>query len=375
MTGQSPKFNIAQMIQEVVNTNLKVLQEQVANLSNKVRALREPIAPPQQPPQHPVNTTTEGITTPTNTPPEAPREPELPQAHIRMKLLPNPLKFSGKRREYPAWSQQMRDKLVFDAHFFNSNNELWYLVNDCLDVSPKLLVTTFYTTAGPENNWNPMAFMEYLDRQYKDHDAAKKAASSLRTLRQRDGESFVSFLPKFERLVAEAGGSSWDDQVKISFLEGAINSQLVRTLVTVALPVDYIGWLRIVQEIAWKIERLKKQPIKDRHQRRNRNPPVNQKDPNGDVKIGGVNRTTDRRKKGSAASRRRGSSKDRSDDNNKEVREETRRCFQCNKTDHLRANCPRKKKKRVAKVVIIPVESSDEAATSQSEDIEDSGNE
>lgn len=373
MTEQNPETDIARMIQEAINESMKILQEQVVNLSNEVRSLKEPAAPSLQPPQPPANTTTGGTIIPTDTPPEPPREP--PREPVRSKPLPNPPKFSGKRREYPAWSQQMRDKLVFDAHFYNSSNELWYLVNDCLDVAPKQIVSTFYATAGPESNWNPMAFMDYLDRQYKDHDAAKKAAASLRTLRQREGESFVSFLPKFERLVAEASGSNWDDRVKISFLEGAINSQLVRTLVTVALPVDYIGWLRIVQEIAWKLERLEKQPTRDKHQRRNRDPPANQKDPDGDVKMGGVNRTTDRHKKGNTVTHRRGSSAARSDDDDEKAREETRRCFRCNKTGHIRANCPRKKKKKVAKVAIAPVESSEEATTSQSEDHDDSGNE
>ncbi|KAL6401005.1 hypothetical protein AUP68_16727 [Ilyonectria robusta] len=38
----------------------------------------------------------------------------------KQKPLPDPLKFSGIWKEYPSWAQQIKNKLLLDAIFFDT---------------------------------------------------------------------------------------------------------------------------------------------------------------------------------------------------------------------------------------------------------------
>ena len=197
--------------------------------------------------------------------PRSPVVPPMPEPYVgpgrtpffRSKPLPSPPKFSGKRNEYAAWSQQMRDKIRLDEHFFAGWPEIWYLIYSCLDTQPQQVVATFYQAGGPGGSREPAAFMEYLDRTYADQNIQARAAASLRTLRQRDDQALAQFLRRFEKTIAQAGGTHWPDNAKITFLEGALNPQLRSCLVSASLPTDYNGWVSRAQEVAGRLEGLK----------------------------------------------------------------------------------------------------------------------
>ena len=89
-------------------------------------------------------------------------------AEGRRKPLPDPPKFTGKRKEYAAWSQQMRNKIRLDKRFFGGNEDIWYYINARLDYGPQQVVATFYAAGGPGGLYNPQEFLGYLDQIYKD---------------------------------------------------------------------------------------------------------------------------------------------------------------------------------------------------------------
>ena len=47
---------------------------------------------------------------------------------------------------------------------------------------------------------------------------------------QGDKESFVSFLPKFEKELADADGAGWTAVVKISYFKKAFNGEMWKEL-------------------------------------------------------------------------------------------------------------------------------------------------
>ena len=100
----------------------------------------------------------------------------------------------------------MRDKIVIDRALYENDAALWYLINSCLDTALRQVVATFYAAGGPEGRRNPNAFMMYLDRTYKDRNLEAKATAKLRTLYQSEEQSFAAFLPRFDRVLLEAGG-------------------------------------------------------------------------------------------------------------------------------------------------------------------------
>jgi zinc knuckle protein len=263
--------------------------------------------------------------------------PPSSQLTSRRKPLPTPPKFSGKRSEYAAWAQQMRDKINIDGPLYESDAALWYLINACLDTAPRQVVATFYAAGGPGGERKPAAFMQYLDRTYKDHNVKAKATASLRALHQPDEQAFASFLPKFERIMSEAGGEVWPDETKIAFLEGALNNRLKNSLVTISLPSEYFGWIERVQEVAWKVEKagtqrnynnaaVDRQPHKEHKESKER-------DTDGDVKMTGVNAARANRKR-----------YDSDASSGAEEVKETRKCFSCGKPGHLIRDCRSKKK-------------------------------
>lgn len=303
---------VDQRIHEVVNTALGPLQNSLNAVLQHLNS-RENEVPPRTPAEEP------------------PAQPVNPTFLSNRKPLPNPGKFSGKRGEYPSWSQLMRDKIAIDRDFFPSNQAIWYLINSCLDTAPQQVVATFYASRGPDCNYNPDTFLSFLDRSYLDHNIADRATAQLRNLIQREDQSFNHFLPRFERLVAEAGGATWEDKVKIAFLEGALNKQLRQSLVAVQLPRAYNEYLTVIQDVSWKLERLNG-PNASRF-KRNRGAPVPKlRDAEGDTPMGGINQLAhpQRRRNEQGAPKK-----------------ETRTCWNCGKVGHIAFRCPQKKSPQI----------------------------
>ncbi|KAK2728980.1 pol-like protein, partial [Colletotrichum kahawae] len=287
---------------------------------------------------------------------QAPNNDTVRVAEGRRKPLPDPPKFTGRRKDYPAWSQQMRDKITLDARLMGGNAEVWYYINARLEVDPQKVVATFYSAGGPGGKREPSEFMRYLDRTYKDPSATSRAAAELRTIRQRDDQSLASFLPRYERILSEAGGASWADQAKITLLEGALSTQLHRALVTVDLPVNnYHGWLMRVQDVAARLERLLAATRRSSSYRP-RAPYVSRHcDDDRDMVMTGVSRA--RTKKGALEpQRRRRYSSSSESEGSERPQKDSCRCYNCNQIGHIAAWCLRqkhlspKKAKKVKKV-------------------------
>lgn len=308
-------------LQIQVATLTTQMEQQQAAITQLLQALQErqqPVRPHLVPPP---GTTATSSPVPTPVPSPSPAEAigggPPPSTHPRSKALPQPSKFNGKRSEYASWASEMREKLILDRHLFQSPREMWYYINACLDDGPRQVVASFKAKGGTDGAYDPEDFLNYLDRIYKDVNEQARAATSLRTMRQREDQPFAAFVPRFERQLAAAGGGQWEDTAKITFLEGALSNQLRATLVTAKLPESYNAWVNEVQSIAWKLEALSSRPKFNSSSRNNNS---SGRDADGDVKMGGVNQVRSKRK-------------------------ETRSCYNCGKEGHIAKHCQEKKKK------------------------------
>lgn len=253
------------------------------------------------------------------------------QTHTpKRKALPLPPKYSGKKKEYESWSQEMRAKIRIDGDFYDNDPiKLWWLINSCLGDSPRLIVATFVKSGGRSGAHDPDVFMAYLDSIYKDRTLQARAARDLRRMHQPDKASLATFIPKFEQTLVEAGGATWPDGAKITFLEGALNSELQRSLITVDLPVDdYPGWVRRVQEVASRLERF------DANKQRGT---PSEKDLDGDTKMAGVNKVKGRRHQ--QVSDTRGSNARQGRDRSSGGHKNPRTCYYCEKAGHIARFC------------------------------------
>ena len=94
------------------------------------------------------------------------------------------------------------------------------------------MVATFFEQGGSSGTSNPAEFVDYLDTIFLDPNLSSRAVDRLRTLRQGDKESFSTFLPRFEKELADSRLRDAGDAVAISYLEGALNSQMSTALIT-----------------------------------------------------------------------------------------------------------------------------------------------
>ncbi|MGH3956956.1 MAG: hypothetical protein ACRDTI_23265, partial [Mycobacterium sp.] len=179
--------------------------------------------------------------TPQETPRQLATESSVPSQQRKALKWPEP--FDGTRSKFPAWKQEIKDKLEVDRELIGPLRAQWYGINQCLGDKPRRVVATFYAAGGSQGSYNPDDFLNYLELSYGDPNQASKATMRLRTIKQGERQSFSAFLPTFEQTLAEAGGSNWADAAKLTLLNSALHDNLRRALVAVDLLTSYTEWI------------------------------------------------------------------------------------------------------------------------------------
>lgn len=249
------------------------------------------------------------------------------------KALKWPEPFDGTRSKFPAWKQEIRDKLEVDGDLIGSARARWYGINQCLGEKPKRVVATFYAAGGSNLRYDAEEFLKYLELSYGDPNQASKAAMRLRTIKQGERQSFAAFLPTFEQTLAEAGGSNWADAAKLTLLDSALHDTLRRALVAVDLSSDYAEWIRQVMRVSYKLEAISTGSAKwARHPNPSSLPRDTQRDKDGDVRMTGVMAAATGSKKPQRARW--------VPEEEIQKRRQERRCFRCGASAHIVSECP-----------------------------------
>jgi hypothetical protein len=102
----------------------------------------------------------------------------------------------------------------------------------------------------------PQNLLHYLESIYIDLNEVARARDKLREEKQKGNESFTFYLPKFERLLAEAELTDAPEGVKISYLEGNISIDLRRALIGREKPQSYTAYVRTLLGLASDLEGL-----------------------------------------------------------------------------------------------------------------------
>jgi len=98
--------------------------------------------------------------------------------------------------------------------------------------------------------------LAYLDRLFKDRELQRRAHDQWTRLRQ--GKTpFPVYYADFERLLLQAGGSSWQEEIKTQGLRAGVSPELMRAMVGRELP-DTLYALATVYHRAWEdLERIR----------------------------------------------------------------------------------------------------------------------
>jgi hypothetical protein len=206
--------------------------------NQRLAVLEERLVPPQSTPQESVSDV-----------------PMLPEQKKKKATLPDPPRFDGNRKEFPAWLLELRYKLETDGPAIGLSKDQFSYIFSRLEKGAKAMTTTFAESGGPGRAFNPDAFLTYLSGCYGDPNLKQRALGRLTDLRQGDKESFAAFLPRFEKELADSGGAAWPGDVQINHLRSSLNQGLTKLLLGQRdMPTDYLGFIRALQQLGTNLD-------------------------------------------------------------------------------------------------------------------------
>lgn len=187
-------------------------------------------------------------------------------------MLPKLAEYDGDRKNWQDWKLKAENKLACDGEALGNDLQRLMYVHSRLTGKAAEMTRIFVKMRRDNNTGNAQELLEYMEKIYGDPDKVRRAVAELSRLRQKEGESFAEFLPKFETLLAEGGGTEFPSVVQINYLQNAINKEMKKALVTADMPDDYANFSAKLQDIGSKLNQF--DPYKPRKSGPNDGPPL-----------------------------------------------------------------------------------------------------
>ena len=171
--------------------------------------------------------------------------------------LPKLVEYEGAREEWENWKLAAHSKIGVDGNAIGEpQNQMLYL-HSRLRGKAANMVRAFIQNKVTAGDGTPEKLLAYMESIYGDPDKVERALAQLHVLRQRENEPFAEFLPKFETLLSEGGGSEFPNAVQVAYLKAALNEEMKRTLVGFILPKEYGAFVARLQDVGSQLARCK----------------------------------------------------------------------------------------------------------------------
>lgn len=242
--------------------------------------------------------------------------------------LPDPPRFDGKPYTLRTWLPSIRAKLRSSQL---SGADAFDYVWDRLEQPQQASVLHLRHLAETNQSWDPEILFSFFQRLCYNPREHQEAVQRLTIIRQRDDESLVAYLARFERLVYEAEASSWPDVTRVTTIHRGLRPSLRQPLEESndsLFSLSYNSYIELVQLHDRRLRRPQYQPP----QKPVRNPDPPDTDP---MQINALEITVPT----SPTLSRRSSSHSSSD--RYEHRSENGLCYYCGSNSHWIADCPR----------------------------------
>jgi hypothetical protein len=325
--GQISNIQAEQALErEATRLQIQVLQENIASLR----------ATPATTPQTPTPPAFPGVTL---TPPSPPGQTK------KKATLPDPPRFDGNRKKFRTWKQEIESKLETDGPAIGTKRDQFAYIFARLTDIPQAMAAAYYDLCKQTSATEPSEFLRYLSSCYLDPNLSQKALDKLGSMTQGDKEPFASFLPKFEKELADADGAGWTSAVKISYLKKALNGEMRRELKgQLNMPNEYHQYVRALHDLGANLDEFRAfslrhsswRPAYKGAQSRAKTPPPRPPSPDTmDWEPTKISRMVQRENRKLAGKRAKWV-----DEKETERRRKEGRCFRCGRTGCQVAECP-----------------------------------
>lgn len=167
--------------------------------------------------------------------------------------LPTLATFDGKRSQFEGWLINAYQKLKTDGDYLGDQESQLSYVYACLSGEAQGMCTTWFTTN--KDTASAEDLLNHLRTIYGDPDRKKRAMNALCNMEQKHNERFAKFLPRFETQLANAGALGKDDDVKIAWLERALNRDMRERLNAIyPVPEVYHDYISLLQTLALRAD-------------------------------------------------------------------------------------------------------------------------
>lgn len=141
--------------------------------------------------------------------------------------LPDPPRFNGKPYTLRTWLPSIKAKLRSDQL---SGADAFDYVWDWLEQSQQASVLHLRQSAEDNQIWDPEVIFSFFQRLCYNPRELQEAIQRFSSVQQRDDESLVAYLARFERLSYEANMNSWLDISRVTTLHRGLRPNLRRNL-------------------------------------------------------------------------------------------------------------------------------------------------
>jgi hypothetical protein len=166
---------------------------------------------------------------------------------------------NSDRSLYPAFRVKLGYRLQVDGEEIgDEKRRVWFCFNSLDEEAAKRILPWIVANAEFPAEFKVEKLLKHMDKAFGDPRAASRAMDKLHGLAMK-GKNFREFVSIFDKLVLEAGGTSWNDVVKKGLLRGALSFELKDRLVSISEAETYELFVDQIREISDRLEEVKGQ--------------------------------------------------------------------------------------------------------------------
>ena len=183
--------------------------------------------------------------------------------------LPDPPRFDGKPYSLRTWLPSIRAKLRADQL---SGASAFEYVWDRLEQPQQASILHLRQSSDEAQSWDPEEIFSYFQRLCHNPREQQEAIQRFSNVRQKDDESLIAYLARFERLSYEAGANSWPDVSRVTSLHRGLRLTLRQPLEESndsLFSQSYNDYVELLQGLD---RRTRRQPASARNQNNSRQP-------------------------------------------------------------------------------------------------------